>query len=168
MEKALQVVNQLESEGVIGRYAIGGAVAMIYYTEPTHTRDLDIFCYLPSDPSQLIVSLNPVYERLRQIGFAELDEEGVNVDGTTVQFLSPPPNSLEQEALDNAKETFILDIPTRIFGYEYLLAIACDVGRYKDKARIAEALGTREPDNDKLNDILKRYQLLDKWRKIDI
>jgi hypothetical protein len=34
MQKALAIVNQLEQEGVIGRYAIGGAVAATRYIEP--------------------------------------------------------------------------------------------------------------------------------------
>lgn len=164
MEEALQVINQLEAKGVIGRYAIGGAVAMIYYTEPTHTRDLDIFCSIPSAASQLIVSLEPIYSGLRELGWHEHDGEGVKVAGVSVQFLSPAANTLEQEALDQAEEISLLDVPTRILGYEYLLAIACDVGRYKDKIRIAQALESRDPDTEKLNDILRRYALIDKWK----
>jgi len=34
MEKTLAVINQLEKEGIIGRYAIGGAVAATRYVEP--------------------------------------------------------------------------------------------------------------------------------------
>lgn len=67
MEEAIRVINRLEGEGVIGRYAIAGAVAMIYYTEPTHTKDLGIFCYIPSQASKLIVSLDPIYSALRQL-----------------------------------------------------------------------------------------------------
>ena len=34
MEKVLTVINQLEQEGIIGRYAIGEAVAATRYIEP--------------------------------------------------------------------------------------------------------------------------------------
>ena len=60
MEKALVIVNQLEQEGLIGRYAIGGAMAATRYIEPIQTYDLDIFVMLPVSPSGLI-SLSPIY-----------------------------------------------------------------------------------------------------------
>ena len=47
MEKALAVINHLEKDGLIGRYAIGGAVAATRYIEPIQTYDLDIFVVLP-------------------------------------------------------------------------------------------------------------------------
>jgi hypothetical protein len=48
MEKTLAVINQLEQEGVIGRYAIGGAVAATLYIGPIQTFNLYIFIILPS------------------------------------------------------------------------------------------------------------------------
>jgi hypothetical protein len=35
MEATLRVLNELEAEGVISRYAIGGAVGAIFYMEPS-------------------------------------------------------------------------------------------------------------------------------------
>jgi hypothetical protein len=63
MEQTLAVINQLEREGLIGRYAIGGAVAATRYIEPIQTYDLDIFVVLPVAPSGLI-SLTPIYSYL--------------------------------------------------------------------------------------------------------
>ena len=40
---ALRVLNALEAEGTIGRYAIGGSIALLFYTEPLLTEDMDIF-----------------------------------------------------------------------------------------------------------------------------
>ena len=37
MEKALAVLNEMERAGGIGQYAIGGAVAAIFYMEPVLT-----------------------------------------------------------------------------------------------------------------------------------
>jgi hypothetical protein len=42
MEKALRVINRMHKEGVLKEYAIGGAIATIYYTEPFATNDVDI------------------------------------------------------------------------------------------------------------------------------
>ena len=46
MRLALQVINDLEREGLIGRHAIGGAMALLFHDEPVVTYDLDIFCVL--------------------------------------------------------------------------------------------------------------------------
>jgi len=39
MKRTLEVINALEAERVIGRYAIAGAVAAYNYIEPTVTED---------------------------------------------------------------------------------------------------------------------------------
>jgi hypothetical protein len=39
MEKTLAVINQMERNGVIDRYAIGGAIAATLYVEPIQTYD---------------------------------------------------------------------------------------------------------------------------------
>jgi len=42
-EAHLAVLNELEREGVIDRYAIGGAMGATFYVEPLLTFDLDVF-----------------------------------------------------------------------------------------------------------------------------
>jgi hypothetical protein len=37
------VVNRMQADGVIDRYALGGAVAAAFYLEPVATIDVDIF-----------------------------------------------------------------------------------------------------------------------------
>ena len=59
MEETLIVINELEREGLIGRYAIGGAIAATRYVEPVQTFDLNIFVVLPV-PSSGIITLAPV------------------------------------------------------------------------------------------------------------
>lgn len=163
MEKTLRVINSLESEGVIGRYAIGGAVGLLFYTEPAVTYDLDIFCYLPYIGT--LIDLGPLYKRLAALGYQATPGEHVNIEGIPVQFL-PPTTNLVQEALDNSVKKSFADISTQVFQYEYLLAIMAETGRAKDKARIALALESAQPDKAKLEDILQRHNLLDKWSKI--
>jgi len=41
MKQTLDVVNALEADGVIGRYAISGAIAAYNYIEASVTDDLD-------------------------------------------------------------------------------------------------------------------------------
>ncbi len=45
MENALKFIATMRKEGVLNEYAIGGAIATIYYTEPFATNDVDIFLY---------------------------------------------------------------------------------------------------------------------------
>lgn len=81
MEKTLAVINKLEQEGIIGRYAIGGAVAATRYIEPSQTYDLDIFVLLPLSPSGLI-SISPIYAYLGQHGYMPR-EESIVIDKKT-------------------------------------------------------------------------------------
>ena len=43
MKETLAIVEQLHANGVIGPYAIGGAVGAAFYLEPVATLDVDIF-----------------------------------------------------------------------------------------------------------------------------
>jgi len=43
MEKTLKVINAFKENKVIEDYAIGGAIAALYYVELLLTYDLDIF-----------------------------------------------------------------------------------------------------------------------------
>ena len=74
MKATLEVINQMQADGVIGKYAIGGAVGATFYLEPAATVDVDIFATLPVAASAVLVSLAPIYEYLRAKGCAEKDE----------------------------------------------------------------------------------------------
>lgn len=162
MDKTLSVINNLESEGIIGKYAIGGAVGLLFYAEPTVTFDLDIFCYLPQ--VGLLIDLGPLYQNLELKGYLP-SGDCVEIEGIPTQFLVPP-TALVKEALDNALEKKFAGVPTRVFQYEYLLAIMAETGRAKDKAKILVSLESAPPDQEKLDDILDRHGLLEKWAKI--
>ncbi len=73
MEKTLQVLDALEHDGIISRYAIGGAMAATFYAEPVLTFDLDVFVILPQAGGGLL-TLGPLYEALRRRGYAEEGE----------------------------------------------------------------------------------------------
>lgn len=163
MDRTLAVINTLEAEGIIGKYAIGGAMGLIFYVEPTATYDLDIFCHLPQ--SGLLIDMGPLYANLAEKGYVHTDGEHIKIEGIPVQFL-PPPTDLVREALDNALEKEFGGVKTKVFQYEHLLAIMAETSRSKDKLRIAQALESVEPEQAKLNDILKRRGLLDKWSRI--
>ena len=102
MKRTLQVLNELETAGVLSRYAIGGAMGATFYVEPLLTFDLDVFVILPEFVSGLL-SLAPLYHALRGRGYTE-EGECVVIAGVPVQFL-PAYNALVEEALAEARDT---------------------------------------------------------------
>lgn len=40
-------INEMQAAGIIGKYAIGGAVGATFYLEPAATLDVGIFATLP-------------------------------------------------------------------------------------------------------------------------
>ena len=74
MKETLELINQMQADGVIGQYAIGGAVGAMLYLEPAATLDVDIFVALPASSSGL-VSLAPIYEYLKARGCREKQEQ---------------------------------------------------------------------------------------------
>lgn len=160
MEKTLAVINQLEREGVIGRYAIGGAVAATRYIEPIQTYDLDIFVILPVSPSGL-VSVAPIYAYLTQRGYT-LQEECIVVEGWPVQFL-PVYNALTEEALARAVDVEFGSTSTRVLSAEHLAAIMLEVGRPKDHARLIQFFEFDALDRAALEDIAARHGLTSRW-----
>jgi hypothetical protein len=162
MEQTLRIINELERDGVIGRYAIGGAFGVMFYAEPVATFDLDIFCVLPQ--RGLLVDLGPLYAELAERGYLPEGEQ-VQIEGVPVQFLVPP-SALVEEALREANNKVLFGVETRVFTYEHLLAIMVDTGRPKDKLRIVQCLQASLPDEFALQSILQRFDLLDRWAKI--
>lgn len=61
------VINQTRVEGVIESYALGGATAIIFYTEPIATEDVDIFVHVSNAESVLMQS-QPLFSRLKERG----------------------------------------------------------------------------------------------------
>jgi hypothetical protein len=160
MEKTLAVINQLEQEGLVERYAIGGAIAATRYIEPIQTYDLDIFVMLPLSPSGLI-SISPIYTYLTQRGYTP-QKECIIVEGWPVQFL-PVYNQLTEEALERAIEVKFGLTPTRVLSAEYLGAIMLETGRSKDHARLIQFFEHDALDRAVLEDIVKRHGLRSKW-----
>ena len=161
MKRTLEILNELEREGAFSRYAIGGAMAATFYTEPLLTFDLDVFVVLSRGTGQLI-SLAPVYEALRARGYGE-EKETVMIEGVPVQFL-PAYNALVEEALDQAREIDYEGVPARVLRAEHLIAISLQTGRTKDRARVAMLREQASLDLNLLADILKRHQLEEKWK----
>jgi hypothetical protein len=94
LKATLEMINQMGSDGVIGSYAIGGAVGATFYLEPLATADVDVFVMLPTPPGSSLLSLTPIYDYLIGRG-CRADGERIVIGDWPVQFL-PPRNSLQR------------------------------------------------------------------------
>lgn len=164
MEKTLKVINDLEQEGVIERYAIGGATALLFYAEPSLTFDVDVFVFLrgQKDPNRLI-NLSPLYEALAEKGYAA-EKEHVIIEGIPVQFI-PVYNALVEEAVSNASEKKYEGTKTKVLGIEYLLAIMIDTNRPRDRERIKKLVDEVECNKKLLEKILDKHSLRKRWKE---
>jgi hypothetical protein len=160
----LETINQMRADGVIGDYAIGGAVGATFYLAPAATADLDLFVTLPRQTG-LLVSLSPIYEYLKSRGCTEQDEYIV-VGDWPVQFL-PPRNELHEAAMTQAIATNVEGVPTRVISAEYLVAIALETGRAKDHTRILQFVEQGAVDRENLKDIVERHGLSTKWNQFE-
>jgi hypothetical protein len=143
MKRTLQVLNELERDGVVECYAIGGAMAATFYVEPLLTFDLDVFVILPQDAGNLL-SLAPLYGELRSRGYVE-EGECVLIEGVPVQFV-PAYNALLEEALREARETLYEEVSARVVRAEHLIAICLQTGPRqgpRTRAYSSRAGGTR-------------------------
>jgi hypothetical protein len=162
MKHTLQVLNELERNGVIQRYAIGGAMGATFYVEPLLTFHLDVFVLLPQSAGGLL-SLAPLYEALRARGYTE-EGECVLIEGVPVQFL-PAYNMLLEEALRETCETLYEDVSTRVVRAEHLIAICLQTGRDKDRERVRIFREQAELDMGYLGGVLQRHGLEGKWKQ---
>lgn len=160
MEKTLHILNQLERDGLINRYAIAGGIAVLFYAEPVLTYDLDIFCLIPT-PLGDLVSLSPLHEKLKGMGYGT-EAEHVMIEGMPVQFI-PSYNPLVDEALAEAVEVRYREATTRVVRVEHLLAIMLQTYRPKDRERMLLLLDEAKIDMPYVQAILARHDLVEKW-----
>lgn len=161
MRATLKVINRMKADGVIGEYAIGGAVGATFYLEPSSTLDIDVFVTLEPPPGSALLTLAPVYEHLASCGYRAQGEH-VLIEGWPVQFL-PSEGALGGEALKQAMETEAEGVPTRVIRAEHLVAMALTTGRAKDFTRILQFVESGVLDADKLASILQTHGLQAKW-----
>ena len=150
----LRVANELVSAGLIEDYALGGALAAIYYVEPFTTYDADIV-FVATDKT-LSAGIPAIYSHLQSKGW-RVEREHLMVNDFPVHFLAA--SGLTEEAVRHAKAIVYEGVPAKVFRPEYIIAIAAGVGRHKDLARIEQLMTQTKIDNALLDDILQRHNL---------
>ncbi|MEW6088927.1 MAG: hypothetical protein AB1498_11560 [bacterium] len=169
MEKTLRVINQMQSDGILKKYAVAGGIAAIFYVEPFATFDLDIFVVLPEE-NNILVSLSPIYEWLKEKGYKP-GKEYIIIEDIPVQFI-PAYNELVKEAVINALARNYKKTPVFVLQKEYLLAIMLQTNRPKDIARMIKFFDETEVSDNLLKKILVKHNLENAFeefkRKYDI
>lgn len=165
IREVIQTINQMLADGVIERYAIGGAVGATFYLEPVATLDVDIFITFKTEAGRLLVSPQPIFDYLKTRG-GTMQGEYIVIAGWPVQFL-PPTSPLVEEALRDAVTRDVDGVPARAFTAEHLAAIALQTGRAKDKARLLQFVESGTLDATRFQDILVRHGLEEAWKKFE-
>jgi hypothetical protein len=163
IREVIRTINQMQADGVIERYAIGGAVGATFYLEPMDTLDVDVFVSFKPEPGSVLISPRAIFDYLTARGFA-LEGDCVVIGGWPVQFL-PPTSPLAEEALAAAVEVDVEDARVSVFTAEHLAAIALETGRGKDKARLLQFIEAGALNVTRFEAILTRYGLVDRWQR---
>src|SRR5215510_10502216 len=129
LDRTFKIINQMVVDGVIESYALGGAMASLFYTEPFATFDVDTFCFINGITNDLD-PLRPIYDYLRPREVPEY-AEGFIIEGLRVQFL-PVFNELNDEGVRTANSFSVNDVIIQVMTPEYLVANMLETGRKKD------------------------------------
>jgi hypothetical protein len=154
---AIAAIENMRRDGVIDEYAVGGAMAVTFWSEPTTTYDLDVFVIFRS--AGPIVDLGPIYDWAAARGYPSAAEH-IEIEGLPVQLL-PAPNALVEEAIKTAAELDYAGQPVRVIRPEYLVAMWSEgsARTMKRRARAAALMEEVEMDRELLNTLAERYEL---------
>lgn len=159
--EAIPVINQMQADGVIERYAIGGDSATSLYLESVTPRHLEIVVPLPALPGKLIVSPTRIFEYL--LGKGAIFEGQFMRIGDTKTLFVPPSTPLLEEAWREAPVRDLEGNPAPVFTANHLAALAFQSGRAN--ARVLEFAAADVLEVDPFHAILQRHGLTDRWRE---
>jgi hypothetical protein len=159
---AVTAIERMKREGVLTEYAIGGAMALVFWTEPVATFDLDVFVHLPGE-STLLVSLDPLYRWATTNGYTA-ESEHIIMEGIPVQFI-PSPNALADEAIEEAATMDYDGTPMRVIRPEHLIALYLEPSARTAKRlqRVAALRDEGSINTERLDAILRRHHLELPW-----
>lgn len=162
--KIFSELEQAEREGVLIRYAVGGAIAATYYLEAIETEGVDVFCIV--DPRAL-ASLDPfrgAYDWFRSRGATWRDEHLV-IDGWALHLL-PSTGPLVDDALEHPTRVLVDGQPVNLLAWPHLAAIALETNRPKDRVRLAMMWSEDDFDRAAFLSLVARYSLSERWSKL--
>ncbi|MGK2857192.1 MAG: hypothetical protein ACSLFQ_08290 [Thermoanaerobaculia bacterium] len=133
-------------------------MAMVFWSEPVATYDLDVFVILPAGGGPL-VSLAPVYEWAKARDYA-VRQEHIVIGGVPVQVI-PAHNALAEEAVREADSVDYEGASVRVIRPEHLIALYLEPSARTRKRleRVATLLESGNVDRARLDAILSRHGL---------
>lgn len=155
---ALRALTAIKTDGVIEEYAIAGAMAMVFWTEPVPTFDLDVLVLLPG-PQRDLISLDTIYRWAESRRYPFQDEH-ILIEGLPIQFV-PSPRGLAREAIGSAVEIDYQGVSVRVVRPEYLIALYLQPQAKTQKRRERAAMLLELPtlNHELVNEILNRHGL---------
>lgn len=164
IEKIFKILDELVEKDVIKDYAVGGATALIYYSAPTLTEDIDVFVHI--DPSsQALIDLSPIYEYLIKEKGAQAEGQYLMIYGFPLQFLVPY-DDLSRDAFSQAVPVSFKTATFKIFRLEHLMAIMIQLRKDKYRERLRVLIKEKSYDEGYLDTILSRFNLTDAWQSL--
>lgn len=158
----IRALDLMQAEGILAKYAIGGAFAAILHAEPISTIDFDVFFLFKEQQTGAILSLDKIYDFAKAHGYT-FDHEFININGWLVQFVESSNNKLWLEAVENAETIDIGPYKGHIIDKEHLVAMWLFAGRAKDYQKIAMFVEADIITPEKLDQVLQRHNLRSKW-----
>jgi hypothetical protein len=166
MEKVIQVLNRMQADGIIEKFAIGGGIAAIRYLEPYLTDDIDVFISPVVIGENGLVSFGRIYSYLEDLGY-NTEREYIRMEGWLVQFV-PASESVQEEAVAQADRVAFAGEYTWIFSSEHLAAELLRSGRLKDHTRVLALLESEQMDVEVFHHIIRRHGLEEKWQEFAV
>jgi hypothetical protein len=159
-EKIVDIIEDLKEQNLIIDFCLGGATALLYYSTPHLTEDIDIFINLKR--KGILFSLTEIYEYLKITYNAKEKGEFILINDNPIQFLLPG-DKLTHESFDEAKFISINGKKFKIFSLEFLIAIMLNLNKSKYKERLRIVKEENQFNSSILTNILKKYKLIDRW-----
>lgn len=158
-----QLLNDLQSSGLVHGYALFGAMAQMRYTEPVATLDADVLVAV-ARPDRLDV-LDDIYAFCAARGHIP-EGEAIRVGAWPIQFV-PVFSPLTREAMEQAETADFDGVPLRVVGAAHLAVIALSVGRAKDFARVLALLESGSVTRQEIRLLCSRHGLVEAWERFE-
>ena len=145
----LRVLRDLKRERVVRDYLVFGSVAVMVYTRPFFTRDIDIGVATGSDEE-----FRRIFNRLADFG--KIEGHSVVIHGVPVEVFPVDISPIIQDALIHASRKRVEDIVVKVAPPEHLLLESLRVYRSQDKGRVFL-----------LDEVVDRQKLRTLFRRLD-
>jgi hypothetical protein len=162
MEEVIQILNRMQADGIIEKFAIGGGIAAIRYLEAYQTDDIDVFISPVVVGANGLVSFGRIYSYLEELGY-NTESEYIRIGSWLVQFV-PASESVQEEAVAKADRVAFAGEYISIFSSEHLAAELLRSGRLKDHTRVEALLKSEQMDMNVFRDIIRRHGLTETWK----